>query len=519
MNGAFVTLILICFIFFSFFAKISDILFTKNKIDIFRQDLGQIAFYFWTFDKDLSHFLVTLDGIIKSYSKWDNIFTTKEKEINFCREYIVKNKEYLKKIWFANYEKIIDLFSDLKVYQKDFFELLGKNKSFNYLVILQNTNEKRPNGWFFGSFAFIKVYEGHIKTLEIIDSYYPDFIAYKTRIIAPERTAPFLPDRKIGFIAGNKFGFSDIDGKNLKDLYELMFNKTYEMRKVQQTMQPDLYNKLLHQDIKGVIFIRSDLLEVFFTNFKQKVQERQFLNASIDLIRKEVRGNKKELYIKEIKQYFDNQKFNIIKDVINRFDEIANKQLITMYFSNISTGLNAVLTKHNITNIFDPNYIYFRDTNVSYNKIDGFITKHIQINDAQGMIQKESKSDIIDIHDLKNGKYTINIYYKFSIPDYYPTLIKDFEKKYEVQITDREMAILGLKSWLYDEPGQGKVRKRWETKATVYFPQYIKFLNVTGDIYYQAPFQPPFANGLFYQMGSIENNSTRVVRIEIEINK
>ena len=83
-----------------------------------------------------------------------------------------------------------------------------------------------------------------------MDSYYPDFIAYRTRIIAPDRTAPFLPDRKIGFIAGNKFGFSDIDGKNLKDLYELMFNKTYDMAKVQQTMQPDLYEKVLNQNIK-----------------------------------------------------------------------------------------------------------------------------------------------------------------------------------------------------------------------------------------------------------------------------
>ncbi|MEI6118548.1 MAG: hypothetical protein WCP92_04935 [bacterium] len=49
-------------------------------------------------------------------------------------------------------------------------------------------------------------------------------------------------------------------------------------------------------------------MESFFTTFKQKVQERQFLNASVDLIRKQVRGNKKELYIKEIKQYFDSQK-------------------------------------------------------------------------------------------------------------------------------------------------------------------------------------------------------------------
>ncbi|HBB03392.1 TPA: hypothetical protein DCZ39_00590 [Patescibacteria group bacterium] len=204
---------------------------------------------------------------------------------------------------------------------------------------------------------------------------------------------------------------------------------------------------------------------------------------------------------------------------MNRFDEIANKQYITMYLSNVSTGFNEILDKHNLTNIFDPNYIYFWDTNVSYNKIDGFITKHIQINDEQSIVVKDSKSDIIDIRDLKNGKYTINIYYKFSIPEYYPTLIKEFEKKYEIQIKDREMAILGLKSGVYEEPGQGKVRKRWETKATIYFPQYIKVTNVTGDIYYQAPFYPPFANGLFYQMGSIENNSTRVIKINIEVKK
>ncbi len=195
-----------------------------------------------------------------------------------------------------------------------------------------------------------------------------------------------------------------------------------------------------------MIFIRSDLLENFFPNFKQKARERQFLNASVDLIRKEVRGNKKELYIKEIKQYFDNQKGNIIKSAINRFDEIANRQYITMYFSNVSSGFNDIIKKHNLTNIFDPNHIYFRDTNVSYNKIDSFVTKHIQINDEQGNIQKDSKDDIVDISTLKNGKYTINIYYKFEIPEFYIEFIKNLEKKYEIEITDREMAILGLKS-------------------------------------------------------------------------
>ena len=146
MNGAFVIIIMICFIFFTFFAKIDSILFAKNKIDVFKEDLGQIAFYFRPFDKSLSHFLITLDDIVQSYNKGENIFITKEKEINLCRDYIEKNKEYLKKVGFSDYDGLINFFSDIRVYQKELFELLGKNKSFNYLVILQNTNEKRPNG-------------------------------------------------------------------------------------------------------------------------------------------------------------------------------------------------------------------------------------------------------------------------------------------------------------------------------------------------------------------------------------
>lgn len=144
-NGAFVVLIICGFICFTFFAQISNIVF-KNKIDVFKEDLGKIAFYTRTFDKELSKFLLTIDDIIQEYNKGENIFLTHQKEINFCREYIEKNQEYLKKVGFANYDKLINFFSDLKKYQTEIFELLGKDEPFNYLVILQNTNEKRPNG-------------------------------------------------------------------------------------------------------------------------------------------------------------------------------------------------------------------------------------------------------------------------------------------------------------------------------------------------------------------------------------
>lgn len=145
INRTFTIVIMLCFVFFTLFANLSNMLF-KNKIDVFTQDLGQIAFYSWTFNKDLSHFLIVLDKIVQSYTAGENIFITKEKEIEFCRDYIQKNKEYLKKVGFSNYDELINLFADLKTYEKELFDLLGKNQSFNYLVILQNTNEKRPNG-------------------------------------------------------------------------------------------------------------------------------------------------------------------------------------------------------------------------------------------------------------------------------------------------------------------------------------------------------------------------------------
>ena len=295
-----------------------------------------------------------------------------------------------------------------------------------------------------------------------------------------------------------------------------MFNKTYDMAKVEKTMQPDLYTKLLGQDIKGVIFIRSDLLEKIFPWFKEKARERQFVNAGIDLIRKEYRGNKKELYIKEIKDYFNQQKFNIIKNVINRFSELANNQYITAYISNASPQFQWLLAKNKLSNVFDPKNIYFWDMNASYNKIDWFVHKRIRIKQGN-TIMIDSEKDIIPIQNLKPGTYRIHIQYTLNIPPYYKNFIQNLEKKYDINLSGRELAILALKPGNYEEPGFGKVKKLWETKSTVYLPKNIQILNVTGDIYYSTPFYPPFANGLFYQAGSIENNTTRNISIDIEI--
>ena len=490
----------------------------KNKVDVFQENLNQVAFSFRPIDKNVSQFLLMIDDIMKSYMSGDNILKTKAKEIDSCLTYIQQNKEYLKKLGFGNYDAVMNLISDVQKHRDELFNLLWAEESQNYLVVLQNTNEKRPNGGFFWSFAFIKVQGWHIKTLEIVDSYYPDYIAYRTRILAPSRTSAFLPDRKIGFIAGNKFWFSDIDGKNLKDLYELMLNKTYDMAKVQKTMQPDLYEKLLNQNIRGVIFIRSDMLEKLLPWFRTKIRERQFLNASIDLIRKERRGNKKELYIQEVKKYFNDNKFIIAKNVVNKFGEIANNQFLTMYLSDVSAQFDGLLAKNKLSNVFTPTNMYFRDMNASYNKVDSFVQKNIRIQDVKGNAIRETDQDVISTSKLQSGQtYTIQISYRFAIPPQYPDIIKWFETKYGVTLSGREQAILALRPGSYYETGFGMVKKRRETRSTIYLPLNIQILNVTGDVYYQTPFYPPFANGLFYQMGSVENNTTKSMKIEIEV--
>jgi hypothetical protein len=67
-------------------------------------------------------------------------------------------------------------------------------------------------------------------------------------------------------------------------------------------------------------------MEKLLPGLQAKIQEWQFLNASVDIIRGEVRGNKKESYIKEVKSYFDQQKFTLFKNLVNNFAQITADQ-------------------------------------------------------------------------------------------------------------------------------------------------------------------------------------------------
>lgn len=260
-----------------------------------------------------------------------------------------------------------------------------------------------------------------------------------------------------------------------------------------------------------MIFVRSDAFEYLLPGFTEKVWEWQFLNASVDLIRGELRGNKKELYIKEVTDYFNKHKFDIARNLVNNFETVLEKNYVQVYLSNVSTGLNMFLQENHLMNVFSDGNIYAWDTNNSFDKVDGFVTKNIQIRDAGGAIVVDTSNDIVSVEDLEPGEYAMSIHYALNVPEYYYDFIASLEEKYGIQIEDRERGILAL------EPAQyaPQYPEKWrESKSTVYFPQYVDLLSTDGDYMEQKYFTTPFANGLYYKMRINENHTTKDLKVK-----
>jgi hypothetical protein len=68
---------------------------------------------------------------------------------------------------------------------------------------------------------------------------------------------------------------------------------------------------------------------------------------------------------------------------------------------NISDELEDFLLLNGFINKFYPSNIYFWDTNISYNKIDRFLTKSIEIYDQNDTLLIDSNTDIVNISALE----------------------------------------------------------------------------------------------------------------------
>ena len=510
-------LFLIFFRGFSLYANITNILFWWSALDIFTKDLQTLSVYFLPIDKEVSHELYTLDKIVQSYMKWENIFKTKKPEIEEVRYYIINNQNYLSSLWFQRYESLMSFLSDLYDHREEVYSLLWENQSFNYLIPLQNWNEKRPNGWFFGSFAFVTLSWWHIENLEVIDSYLADYIAPTSRINLPSRYSQYFWEKQLWFVAGNKFWFTDMDWKNMKTLYEKAFNNDYQMSRVKEMYSGQQRKLLHHKYIKWVIFLDSNLLTELLPWFTDKMREWQFINASIDIIRGEVRGNKKELYIAEVLDYFSHNATTIAKNLVNNRDDVLNKRYIQIYLSDmfVSRDFRLMLRKNWLNTAFEWWKIYARDVNIANNKSDDFLTKWLRLYSSTWELITSQQNEILELNDLPVGEYQLVIDYYFFVPESYRTFIHSLEEKYGIQITPREEWILVLSPVNHYD---WKPERMWREKGMVYYPRNVEILSVQWNVEDINYFQSDFAQGLNYTLRTVKSEDQLQAVINFRIN-
>ena len=510
-------LFLVFFWGFSLYANITNILFWWSALDIFTKDLQTLSIYFLPIDKEVSRELYTLDTIVQSYTRWENIFKTKKSEIEEVWYYIINNQNYLSSLWFQRYESLMSFLSDLYNHRNEVYDLLWENHTYNYLVPLQNGNEKRPNWWFFWSFAFVTLSWWHIENLEIIDSYLADYIAPKSRINLPSRYSSAFWEKQLWFVAWNKFWFTDIDGKNLKIMYEKVFNEDFEMDRVREMYSWEQWKLLHNKYIKWVIFLDSNLLEDLLPWFSDKMREWQFINASIDIIRGEDRGNKKELYISEVLDYFFNNSTTIAKNLINNRDEVLNKRYIQIYLSDmfVSQEFRDMIARNNLNTRFQWWKIYARDVNIANNKSDDFLTKRLKLYSSTWELITSQQNELLSLEWLPVWEYQLVIDYYFFVPETYRNFIRWLEKKYEINISPREEWILVLSPVNHYD---WNPERMWRDKWMIYYPWNMEIISVQWDVEDVNYFQPDFAQGLNYTLRTVKSEDQKQAVINFRIN-
>lgn len=509
---------LIAFRCFSLYSNITNILFWWTALDIFTKDLQTLSVYFLPIDKEVSQKLYTLDWVVQSYMQWENIFKTKKSEIEELWLYIITHKEYLSSLWFERYDSLMSFLWDMYNQREEVYDLLGENQSYNYLIPLQNWNEKRPNWWFFGSFAFVTISWWHIQDLEVIDSYLADYIAPTARISLPSRYTNYFGEKQLGFVAWNKFWFTDMDGKNLKTLYEKSFNYEYDMSKVKEMYNLEQWKLLHDKNIKWVIFLDSNLLVELLPWFQEKMREWQFINASIDIIRWEVRSNKKELYISQVLDYFFANATTIVKNLVNNRDEVLNKKYIQIYLSEVSVSpkLQEMLRQNWLNTFYEKDKIYARDVNIANNKSDWFVTKNVKLYSSTGELISSQQTDVVSLSGLKAGEYQLVLEYNFFVPEYYRRFIQAMQEKYEINITQREKWILVLSPVNhYDWKPERMRREKW----MFYYPQNVIITSVEWDVENVNYFESDFSQWMNYTLRTINSDDQLQVVINFKITK
>jgi hypothetical protein len=364
-------------------------------------------------------------------------------------------------------------------HREELIDYLWYREPKTYLILLQNSAEVRPNGWFYGSFARVELSSGMIQDMSIHDSYEVPFINSWVALSLPEWTKNYLWHNTATFIAGNKFGFTDRDGFTIAAIYD----KTYNTQ------------------IDGVIFMSTKTLTALVPSLQVQLWKRQFINAAVDLIRGNDTWFKKQLYMDEIRHYLSQNNILFLWQAISNYHILFEPSRMQVYLPEAKSSLRATFKQLNRVTDLDSKHLYLRDLNQAYNKIDTFVIKKSSIYSENGQEVMQSHDNVLDLSQLPLWSYQLKIEYQLSMSPYYLRLISQLEKQYDISLTDRERHILGVKPL-------------FEYRSVVFAGTGISLTQISGDGDQTDIFAAPPAQWAAYHIRSTGAIQTVTIKLE-----
>ncbi len=448
-------------------------------------------------DGNISNFLSSVDKVRQTYLSGGDLSQVKS-NLDSIMDFLSTNKDLINKLP-EKYRPFAFFLSNLAWYKSQIYDILWFSEKKIYMFVLENTSEARPNGGFFWSYAIVQVYKWKIEEYKVFDAYYPQYINSWAKVtLEPSYADIFNAQNGIWFISSNVYWFTDLDGGNIKLLYE----KTFPW-----------------QRLDGVVFLQSDLVEKILPGISDKLITRQFLNANVDQIAKDDPLNKKEFYIKDIQSYIASNLNQIILYSLQNFDLITKENGLNFYLPRIDKEFKSFLIKHNLINTFNPNKIYVRDFNLAYNKIDRFVSKRWILQDSKWRVISDGDGDILDAPTEK-WVYDLYLFYNINVPDSYIQKIQSLVSYYGIWLTAREIHILWLSYnrsnrviiWMWDHIQAGSVEwwvpsstgsTDFGTEDSIFWVRDLRYADLN------------YANVATFTLGSIWNNIFKVVKIQL----
>lgn len=365
------------------------------------------------------------------------------------------------------------------IHRNTFEDLFWKYWPQTYLILLQNTNEIRPNGWFFGSYGLLTVEWWFITELEFRDSYLPWFDRPWVWIQWPSWLLNMMPTNEIHFVWANKIGFTYADGWHIQRLHELAYS---------------------HEKIRWVVFLRLDTLLQVLPQLEESIIRWQFINAMADKLPRDD-WKKKSLYLSELEKTVGNAATQFLKKLIASRHEFPNNYM-DVYLEDIPWGFHTFLRNNALTTRFDDEALYAWDSNTSYSKTDGFVGREVVCKPINCLWEE---CTIVVFDEILNS-WVLNNWaarqckktYDFEIPQEYKNQIHELEKEYWVLLEEREEHIL----WIDPVRWNRWIIYLWDQRKISWLTWQIDEWNI---------FKTPFGQAMSYQVWMQWDQQSRVV--------